>query len=167
MSIFAVDLNSSADRCEAAPVPEEPKVSLPGLARAKVMSSFMDEKELFAAAVTTYGDADTSVTGANWWTFFSVSEAVELIRRVLPSAGDLATKSAPMWPLAPGLFSTITCSFHSSVSFGAIRRARASAPPPGGKGTMMRVCETALPERRRRARRRNFMGPTLRPLKNQ
>src|SRR2546423_15696543 len=44
-----------------------------------------------------------------------------------------------MWPLAPGLFSIKTCSFQISVSLGAIRRARPSAPPPGGKGTTMRT----------------------------
>src|SRR2546423_5034572 len=44
-----------------------------------------------------------------------------------------------MWPLAPGLFSIKTCSFQISISLGAIRRARPSAPPPGGKGTTMRT----------------------------
>jgi hypothetical protein len=29
-----MDLKSSAERCDAAPVPEEPKLSLPGLDRA-------------------------------------------------------------------------------------------------------------------------------------
>ena len=41
MSTRAMDLNSSAERCEAAPTPEEPKVSLAGLALASAMSSRM------------------------------------------------------------------------------------------------------------------------------
>src|SRR4051812_43566095 len=81
------------------------------------------------------------------------------MRSVLPSPGDWATKSAPIWPLAPGLFSTMTCSFQISESFGAMRRARASAPPPGGKGTTMRTWQKALPDRRReRTRTKSFMG---------
>src|SRR6185503_15010682 len=81
------------------------------------------------------------------------------MRSVLPSPGDWATKSAPIWPLAPGLFSTITGSFQISESFGAMRRARASSPPPGGKGTTMRTWQKALPNKRReRTRTKSFMG---------
>src|SRR5882672_5621266 len=39
-------------------------------------------------------------------------------------------------PLPPALFSTITCCFHTSVSFSATRRAKMSAAWPGGNGTM-------------------------------
>src|SRR5438034_8209843 len=80
MSTRAMDLNSSAERCEAAPTPEEPKVSLAGLALAKAMSSPMFAAATRGWAVTMYAAAETSDTGANRSTFFSVSEAVELMR---------------------------------------------------------------------------------------
>jgi len=48
----------------------------------------------------------------------------------------LATKSVPMLPLAPGLFSTTTAWAHFSESFGAITRARMSMPVPGENGTI-------------------------------
>jgi len=38
---------------------------------------------------------------------------------------------------APGLFSTSTGCFHSSLVFSATIRAEASAEPPGGNGTMI------------------------------
>src|SRR5712691_9196455 len=149
-----MDLNSSAERCEAAPTPEEPKVSLAGLALASAMSSPMFAAATRGWAVTIYAAAETSDTGANRSTFFSVSEAVELMSSVYPSAGDWATKSAPRWPLAPGLFSTITCCPQRLASCGPRRRASASAPPPGGKGTTTctgfagKACATTLAESR-------------------
>ena len=39
---------------------------------------------------------------------------------------------APIWPLAPALFSTTTGWPSASDIFGAMRRAMRSAPPPGG-----------------------------------
>src|SRR5712691_2355036 len=61
------------------------------------------------------------------------------MRRVWPSGADLATKSAPMWPLAPGRFSTTIGCAQIPASFGSMMRASVSAPPPGGKGTTMRT----------------------------
>src|SRR5262249_470590 len=75
----------------------------------------------------------------NWCTFFSVSEAVELMSSVSPSGADLATNSAPMKPLAPGRFSTITGWLQSETSLGSMMRASVSAPPPGGNGTTTRT----------------------------
>src|SRR5258706_1348807 len=59
------------------------------------------------------------------------------MRRVWPSGADLATKSAPMWPLAPGRFSTTIGCAQIPASFGSMMRASVSAPPPGGNGTTM------------------------------
>ena len=50
---------------------------------------------------------------------------------VWPSGGAFATKSVPMLPLAPALFSTTTGWPHLSESFGAMTRARMSIPLPG------------------------------------
>src|SRR5258706_22363 len=61
------------------------------------------------------------------------------MRSVLPSGTDFATKSAPIWPLAPGRFSTITGCPQIAASLGSMRRASVSAPPPGGNGTTMRT----------------------------
>jgi hypothetical protein len=48
-----MDLNSSAERCEAAPVPEEPKLSFPGLALASAISARMSAAATLGLAVTT------------------------------------------------------------------------------------------------------------------
>ena len=51
--------------------------------------------------------------------------------KVWPSV-DLATKSVPVLPLAPGLFSTITVCFNASDSGLLMARAMMSDEPPGG-----------------------------------
>src|SRR5438309_7211347 len=61
------------------------------------------------------------------------------MRSVWPSGADLATKSAPIWPLAPGRFSTTMACAQIPASLGSMMRASVSAPPPGGKGTTMRT----------------------------
>src|SRR5882762_1184164 len=61
------------------------------------------------------------------------------MRSVWPSGADLATRSAPIWPLAPGRFSTIAGCAQIEASFGSMMRASVSAPPPGGNGTTMRI----------------------------
>src|SRR5256885_3937823 len=102
--------------------------------------------------------------------FFSVSDAVELMRSVCPSGVDLATTSAPIWPLAPGLFSTITGCAQIAASFGSMMRVRVSAPPPGGKGTMIRTgfdgkpCASVPLEETRSARPAN--APHARRIRN-
>src|SRR5439155_23608299 len=59
------------------------------------------------------------------------------MRSVWPSGADLATKSAPICPLAPGRFSTTIVCAQIPASFGSMMRASVSAPPPGGNGTTM------------------------------
>src|SRR5690242_13931947 len=54
---------------------------------------------------------------------------------VYPSAGEDATNAAAMVDAAPGLFSTITGCFHSSLIRSATIRAVTSEEPPGGKPT--------------------------------
>src|SRR2546421_8012947 len=61
--------------------------------------------------------------------------AIAPMTSVWPSAALLATKSAPMLPPAPGLFSTTTGCPRACCSFGAIRRAERSTGPPGAYGT--------------------------------
>ena len=77
---------------------------------------------------------------------------------VWPSLSALATKSAPMLPPAPVLFSTTTGWPMASCSFGPIRRARMSLVPPGANGTMIltglvKVCAGAVAGTRPRASR--------------
>ena len=56
-------------------------------------------------------------------------------RMVEPSAGDLATSSAPMAPVAPTRLSTITGRPRLSDNRGAMTRAATSVGPPVEKGT--------------------------------
>src|SRR5262249_10886764 len=56
-----------------------------------------------------------------------------------PSAGELATASAPRLPPAPARLSMITGWCHASASFSATMRGRASAVPPAGNGTIIRT----------------------------
>ncbi len=58
---------------------------------------------------------------------------------VWPSGRAFATKSAPIVPPAPGLFSTNTCSPMAVDSRAARIRAGTSANPPGDSGTTMRT----------------------------
>ena len=60
-------------------------------------------------------------------------------KMVCPSGADLATKSVPTTPPAPGLFSTMTGWPSASDSLGAMMRATMSMPPPGGKPMTMRT----------------------------
>src|SRR5262252_1299288 len=53
--------------------------------------------------------------------------------------GAKAAASAAMLPLAPPLFSITTCWPHVSESRADTMRAIASAPPPGGNGTIRRT----------------------------
>src|SRR3954470_2627392 len=62
-----------------------------------------------------------------------------VIRMVEPSGGDLATRSAPRLPPAPGLLSTITGWRNASCSLLPTSRASTSTAPPAANGTMMRT----------------------------
>ena len=55
---------------------------------------------------------------------------------VCPSAADFATKSAPMVPDAPDLFSTMTEVSHKEFILGAKIRATISGPAPAVNGTI-------------------------------
>jgi hypothetical protein len=50
---------------------------------------------------------------------------------VYPSGALLATRSAPMMPLAPGLFSIIVGCFSADASLSPTVRAMVSVKPPG------------------------------------
>src|SRR6266446_1440788 len=58
---------------------------------------------------------------------------------VYPSGAERAAASAAILPLAPPLFSITTCWPQVSESRAATMRAIASAPPPGGNGTIRRT----------------------------
>src|SRR3954471_606903 len=62
-----------------------------------------------------------------------------VIRMVEPSGGDLATRSAPRLPPAPGLLSTITGWRNASCNLPPTSRASTSTAPPAANGTMMRT----------------------------
>ena len=71
--------------------------------------------------------------------------------KVEPSASDLITSLAPMAPLAPGLFSTITVLPKARPKGSASVRAMASTGPPAAKATMIRtglvlVCAMPRPQ---------------------
>src|SRR6185503_16344494 len=57
------------------------------------------------------------------------------ISSAYPSGGDFATRSAPILPPAPALFSTTTGWPHASETFCAMTRAKVSAMPPTANGT--------------------------------
>ena len=54
--------------------------------------------------------------------------------------GDFATKSEPMTPAAPALFSTITGTSRRLASGPAMARAMTSLLPPAEKGTTILIC---------------------------
>src|SRR5437667_11419685 len=92
------------------------------------------------------------------------------MRSVWPSGADLATKSAPIWPLAPGRFSTTIACAQIAARLGSMMRASVSAPPPGGKGTTMRTgfdgkpCASVPLEETRSAR--PVSAPHVRRIRN-
>src|SRR4249920_2054292 len=123
----------------------DPNDSLPGLALVQAMNSLPLFTGALALTTSTLGVIAMSVIGAK---SFAASYGIVLYRLgltacvdsapsriVYPSGADLATKSAPMFPPAPGLFSTTTDWPHASVSRCAIRRPVISSEPPGGNGT--------------------------------
>ena len=63
----------------------------------------------------------------------------ELSTTAWPSAAPLATSATPIWPAAPGLFSTTTGWPKRSARCGPMVRAIRSTLPPGGNGTTMRT----------------------------
>jgi len=96
-------LNSPRE-CEPARA-EEANVSLPGRFRERDQLTNAGRRDARVRG-DDVGRAETSDTGVNWFTVFFGSDAVELMRSVWAVGADLATKSAPMRPLAPGRFST-------------------------------------------------------------
>ena len=104
------------------------------------MNSFIERAGNWGLITTTRPLVATSATGSKLFTgsngrFFCsagvVPNEVATKSSVWPSGGDFATKSAPILPVAPGLFSVGTPTFQRSPSFGPRRRARMSAPVPG------------------------------------
>ena len=64
MSIPAMDLSSSALRCDELPLPTEAKLSLPGLALAYATSSCTDFTGSCDVTASTFGWLDVMITGA-------------------------------------------------------------------------------------------------------
>ena len=58
---------------------------------------------------------------------------------VWPSASAFTTAAVPIWPPAPGRFSTITGCFQCSLRRCAMMRPAMSAPEPGVSGMIMRI----------------------------
>src|SRR5262245_12425137 len=63
----------------------------------------------------------------------------DVISSVWPSGSALATTSAPMFPPAPGRFSTTTGWPSVLASSSPTARARTSTSPPAGNGAIMRM----------------------------
>src|SRR5687767_1666106 len=81
---------------------------------------------------------------------FTVMVEASANSQVRPSGFAAATALAPIRPLAPARFSTTTFSFVCSATACVITRVIASRPPPGGKGTIARVCAFATMEKSKR-----------------
>ena len=69
----------------------------------------------------------------------TTSEPVLQKSNVCPSGLARATSSAPIWPPAPGRFSTITGLPSRSDRPFATKRAWTSLPPPAAKETMIEI----------------------------
>ena len=121
---------------------------MPGLAFAKVMTSF----SVFAAnegcAANRFGNFDNCVTGVKSRTgsYGSLVYSDGLMvsdeattSKVCPSGAALVTISVPLMVPAPGRLSTITVCLKISVSRAAINRAVRSVDAPGDCGTTMRI----------------------------
>src|SRR2546426_1109016 len=65
--------------------------------------------------------------------------------QVWPSGALFATRSAPMFWLPPGRFSTTTGCGQTFCSPAAIERAMVSGEPPGVSGTMIRIARSGKP----------------------
>jgi hypothetical protein len=70
------------------------------------------------------------------WMAALVVNDEEIMRSARPSGGALATKAAPMAPVAPARFSTTTGLPSDSLRRFAMARAKMSFDPPGGEVTM-------------------------------
>src|SRR6266702_2965896 len=143
------------------PLPFEAKLSLPGLRRACSTSSRTLLTGVFAETTSTFAPLPTSATGARSF-FVSKGRALysdtlialggAATRSVWPSGGALATKSVPMLPPEPVLFSMTTGCPNAPDRRGPSARAVKSVIPPGGKVTISRIgfdgyCASAATEK--------------------
>ena len=97
----------------------------------------LTSKQYVAMAILLTGEKSCSMS----YGVFLMSDGVmvkvfTVTMSVVPSGAAFATKSVPMLPLAPALFSTTTAWRHWSLNLGAITRARMSMPVPGENGTI-------------------------------
>ena len=132
----------SPARCCGDAGPQVVKFTLPLFARAKAISSGNDFAGNEGCAPTMIGVLATSATGArslsvSYGTFGYSAGSTGMIARlfgaitsVWPSGSDFATKSNPMMPPAPGLFSTTHGWPIAAGSFSQRRRESRSAAPP-------------------------------------
>ena len=130
------------------PLPFEAKLSLPGLRRACSRSSRTLATGVLAETTRTFAPLPTSATGAR---SFFVSKGSDrysdtlialggaAMSSVWPSGALFATKSVPMLPPEPVLFSMMTGCPKVSERRGPRARAVKSVIPPGGKVTTSRI----------------------------
>src|SRR5215210_7588417 len=139
--MFAASISSSVAKWLVLPVPDEPKLSLPGSLRARAMSSGVVLAGTWLETVSSIGPFATIATGEKpftgskgrlGWIAALVVNDDDRRHNVYPSGTARETTAAPMFPPAPGRLSMITGVFHASESFLPSSRANVSFEPPGG-----------------------------------
>ena len=127
--------------CDDEPVPNEPKLYLPGLALTRAMKSFRLPAGNSGLTTSTRYDRQICETGSksfsgSYGTLAKMAEfwmwVVMPTSTVWPSGADRATISLPIMPLAPALFSTTTFWPQLSCRRAASNRPTRSVAPPGG-----------------------------------
>src|SRR5258706_1304815 len=141
----AASSSSSVAKWLMLPSPDEAKLSAHGFAFASANNSSGDFAGSFGETarisgplpiIATAAKLFTASKGASGWIAALVVNEEEIIIRVWPSAGAFATKAAPIEPVAPARFSTITGLPRASDRRLAMARANMSFEPPGGEVTM-------------------------------
>ena len=148
MSTPAALSNIAPAKCCAEPLPDEAYETAFFFAFASATISFTDVAGNDGFTNSTFGNNAMTPIGLNALSLsygnfansagFTANDDASSIS-VWPSDAAFATALAPICPLAPGLFSTTTVCPSASPSFGAIRRAIVSAPPPGGYVTTREI----------------------------
>ena len=143
-----IETKISVMRCEAEPMPADPKLIQPGLARAIDISSCTLVAGELTGTSRTNGAPETSDNGVrsrigSYFTFDSSglnTATLEVHSRIVwPSGRATVVSSAAIEPPAPDRLSTTTVCRRSSPIFCATMRATMSVVPPGTNGTTRRT----------------------------
>ena len=141
----------AAVKCDTVPTPEPATRMAPGRAciYARNAARLVQPSRRARSALTTQSTALSVIcvrarrscigsNGIDCMAGVASRVAAPTMPSTEPSAGPLATASAPTMPPPPARFSTMTVWPSTGPSRSARMRPRLSTAPPGGKGTMMR-----------------------------